>query len=724
MRSFAAAIRRHFILVIVVGCCALTGWASAQLTSTSSNGAVTITGYTGTPPLIIIIPSQINSQPVTSIGDKAFYFNSNALAVIIPSGVTNIGTSAFQGSGITSMAMPDTVTTIGDSAFASCTNLTSVTISSGATTIGASAFDFCPNLTSISIPASVTSIGSDAFSFCSNLTAINVDSNNPDYSSDGVALFDKNQTTLIQYPAGATGGYSIPGTVSTIGADAFEGDQVTSVYIPPSVTSITQGAFNACANLTAIDVDSNNPAYSSINGVVFDESQTVLEIFPCGDGGLYFVPANVTTIGTGAFNFCFNLFNVFLSSNVTTIGSDAFQGCANLTSFLITDNVTNIQDGAFYNCPNLTVFGVSSNNTAYSSVGGVLYNANQTELVEVPGKFSGSYAVPSGVTSIGDYAFADTNITSVTFPSSLTSIGTSSFYFCTNLTSLTIPASVTNISGNAFADCLNLKTVDFLGNAPTADSTAFNQDTTATAYYLSIMSGWSSPFGGITALALTPPSFTTQPKTQAVKAGSPASFSVAATGAPAPTFQWQVSTDGGNTWNNVAGSVYSGATTARLSVTSPTESMAGYQYRAVATNTSGPPSTSTPVPLVVGFSTGFTTWVKNNFSSTQLGQPTVIADTATPAGDGIPNLMKYALGLPPLVNDRNLLPQATISKGNLSLSFSASLIDVTYGVQASTDLTTWTTTGVTTTVAGTTATATYPIPQSGPAFLQVMVTEK
>jgi len=723
MCSFNTAIRRHIILLMAVLCCALAGRALAQLTSTSSNGAVTITGYTGTPPPIIVIPSQINSQPVTSIGTKAFYFNSNANLIIIPSGVTSIGTSAFQGSGITGMSLPSSVTTIGDFAFSSCTNLTSLTISSGATTIGNSSFNFCPNLTSISIPASVTSIGTDAFAFCSNLTAINVDSNNPSYSSDGVALFDKNKTTLIQYPAGATGGYSIPGNVSTIGADAFEGDQVSSVYIPPSVTSITQGAFNACANLTSINVDGSNPAYSSINGVVFDKSQTVLEIFPCGDGGFYFTPSNTTTIGTGAFNFCFNLLDVFLSNNVTTIGSNAFQGCANLTSFLVTDNVTNIEDGAFYNCPNLTVFGVSANNTAYTSVGGVLYNANQTELVEVPGKFSGSYAVPSGVTSIGDYAFADTNLTSVTFPNSLTSIGTSSFYFCSNLTTLTIPASVTNISGNAFADCLNLKTVDFLGNAPTADSTAFNQDATAKAYYLSIMSGWSSPFGGITALALTPPSFTTQPKSQAVKAGSPASFSVAATGAPAPTFQWQVSTDGGNTWNNVTGSQYSGATTARLSVT-PTVSMAGYQYRAVATNTSGPASNSTPVPLVVGYSTGYVSWLKSNFTATQLGTPSAITPSAAPTGDGIPNLLKYAFGLPVSTSARSALPQATISKGNLTLTFPSSLIDVTYTAQASTDLQTWTTSGVITTSGGSTATATYAIPSSGPAFLQVIVTEK
>ena len=85
----------------------------------------------------------------------------------------------------------------------------------------------------------------------------------------------------------------------------------------------------------------------------------------------------------------------------------------------------------------------------------------------------------------------------------------------------------------------------------------------------------------------TPPSVTSNPSGQAVTYGSNAMFSVAASGTPTPTVQWQVSSDGTN-WNNVGdGGVYSGATTTTLTLTVPPVSLSGTQYRAVFTNAVG-----------------------------------------------------------------------------------------------------------------------------------------
>src|SRR5271169_3370866 len=90
-------------------------------------------------------------------------------------------------------------------------------------------------------------------------------------------------------------------TVTTIGEVAFKGDSLTSVTIPDSVTNIVEVAFFECSSLTAITVDTNNPAYSSANGVLFDKSQATLIEYPGGLGGSYTIPDSVTSIGEDAF---------------------------------------------------------------------------------------------------------------------------------------------------------------------------------------------------------------------------------------------------------------------------------------------------------------------------------------------------------------------------------------------------------------------------------------
>ena len=153
---------------------------------------------------------------VTSIGSSAFYYCSGLTSVTIPGSVTSIGSSAFLNcSGLTSVTISEGVTSIGSSAFEYCSGLTSVTISEGVTSIGSSAFLNCSGLTSVTIPGSVTSIGSDAFRNCSGLTSVTI--------SKGV---------------------------TSIGNYAFEYcSGLTSVTIPATVTSIGDYAFSECNNL-------------------------------------------------------------------------------------------------------------------------------------------------------------------------------------------------------------------------------------------------------------------------------------------------------------------------------------------------------------------------------------------------------------------------------------------------------------------------------------------
>ena len=415
------------------------------------------------------LTSVIISDLVTSIGDYAFYFCSNLTSVIIPASVTSIGSGAFY----------------------ICQALTSITIPNSVTYIGSSAFRSCSNLTSITIPNSVTSIGLGAFADCQSLTSITVDGSNSNYSSDndGV-LFNKTQTTLIQYPAGKTGtSYTIPISVTSIGSDAFSrclnltsviiSDSVTSigsnafnscqsltsitipnsvtsigstvfyicsnltsVTIPASVTSIGSGAFRFCSNLTSITVDESNSYYSSIAGVLFNKTQTTLIQYPIGKTETsYTIPNSVTSIGNYAFQGCSNLTSitvdesnsyyssiagVLFNKNQTTLIQYPLGNPG--TSYTIPDSVTSIGSSAFEKCLNLTSITVDGSNSYYSSIAGVLFNKTQTTLIQYPCGKTGSYSIPNSVTSIGSYAF----------------------YFCSNLTSVTIPASVTSIGAQAF----------------------------------------------------------------------------------------------------------------------------------------------------------------------------------------------------------------------------------------------------------------------------------
>lgn len=171
------------------------------------------------------------------------------------------------------------------------------------------------------------------------------------------------------------------------------------------------------------------------------------------------MPSTITSISNYAFGECVSLNSVLIPSLVTTIGSFAFYDCFRLTSITIPASVSFIESSSFaYATGNILV---SDSNQNYSSVDGVLYNKDQSMLVHYPVSKTGSFTIPSTVTSLSGYAFANCmELTSITIPPTITSIGRYAFNHCEKLTSLSIPENITSIEDYTFSYCRKLTSIN------------------------------------------------------------------------------------------------------------------------------------------------------------------------------------------------------------------------------------------------------------------------
>src|SRR5574344_1433625 len=395
---------------------------------------------------------------------------SNITSVVIKSGVTSIGASAFAWcSALTSVSIPGSVTSIGNQAFYDCSDLTSVSIPSGVTSIGVQAFFNCPALTSVSIPTSVTSIGTRVFQGCSGLTTITVGASNATYRSTGG---DGNECNAI---------------LSKDGKTLFAGCKTTT--IPGGVTSIEDYAFYDCTGLTSVSIPS---------GVTSIGDQT---FFGCSGLTSVSIPSGVTSIGSSAFSGCSGLTSVSIPGGVTSIGVQAFRGCTGLTSvyYNTTSPITydsnwnlgstanpartlHISSGqattfsgkgwttsVFASISEDIYSGTCGTNVSWVLVGHTLtisgagamadYNSENAPWSSYSSRIT-SVVIESGVTSIGKYAFKGYSVlSSVSIPSGVTSIGVQAFFNCPALTSVSIPTSVISIGTRVFEGCSGVTTI-------------------------------------------------------------------------------------------------------------------------------------------------------------------------------------------------------------------------------------------------------------------------
>ncbi len=444
---------------------------------------------------------------VTSIDSSAFKNCTNLKDLTIGDHVTNIGSSAFIGCiNLSAVTIPDSITSIGSSAFSGCDSLTSVTIGNGVESIGSYAFSGCDSLTSIAIPDSVTSIEYGAFSGCPSLASIIIPDSvtiiDSDLFADCISLTSvviPDSVTSIEY--GAFSGCSslaniiIPDSVTIIGSDAFSDCiSFTSITIPDSVTSIGVDAFSGCyklvevINKSSLNIALGSPTYGYVayyaKEVHSGNSKIVNK-----DGYLFYT--------YGGTNYLLGYVGIdtvlILPENYNgesyEIYKYALYGQVDITSVTIPSNVTGIGEYAFASCDSSVVVNISDL-SAWCQISFEGYNSNPlryTNNLYLNGELIVDLVIPSGVTSIGSYAFSGCeSLASVTIPDSietigdlafegcisltnikfensgkLTSIGNYAFYGCTSLKSITIPASVTSIGYSAFRDCASLTSISF-----------------------------------------------------------------------------------------------------------------------------------------------------------------------------------------------------------------------------------------------------------------------
>ena len=293
-----------------------------------------------------------------------------------------------------------TVTAIDENTFAGCHELTSIAIPSTVSTIGQYAFSNCVALTSVTIPNSVTSIGDYAFAYCSGLTSV-----------------------------------TIGNGVKNIGICAFQDcSHLSNVTLPDGLTEIPEYMFNRCTSLVNITIPSS---VTNIGERAFAESH--LESLS--------LPTSLQSIGNSAFRYCLELKSIILPQGLKSIGEGAFAYCP-FSQVFIPASVTTIGCYAFSNVQQS--FSVDNASASFSAYDGVLYNKEQTTLMQAP-VLTTTHTVASTTKVIEMYAFSGCqNLTSVTLPEGLTTIDNNAFAYTRQLATIKLPESLTYLRGDAF----------------------------------------------------------------------------------------------------------------------------------------------------------------------------------------------------------------------------------------------------------------------------------
>ena len=489
----------------------------------NEDGTLTITGWTGGGMSKAVIPSEIKGKKVTVIGRELFFGNGSIQNVILP----------------------DTIIKIEENAFCCC-GIKDIYISSSVVNIEAGNFSSCDNLTSLHIPASVESFSMEQGNQVSLrgsdfIEKITVDENNKVYKDVDGILYSKDMTTLITVPDAWKGVVEIPESVTTTISGAFNGcHSVTGIVIPATTDYFEEGYTAILYGLSSLEgytVDEDHKYLKSVNGALVSKDGTKLVHVPnLVAGTSYDIPDTVEVIFDCAFSDCIELKTIEVPATMEFYTHE-WVAMGDRTYYDVPYNI-------FYHGEALSSIEVKEGSIAYTSADGMLFSADKTVLVGIPGSTENSdYKVPEGVTQIamdahkygyglksislpaslntifgsafmeselekvtfskgiehiGGYAFYATNLTSVKLPEGLLTLDSNAFCCCYELGEVVIPATLKRIGSNAFAYCYALKSLVIPEGMESIGSDAFYRCTGLTEVKLpnSLTTIEENPFEG------------------------------------------------------------------------------------------------------------------------------------------------------------------------------------------------------------------------------------
>lgn len=256
----------------------------------------------------------------------------------------------------------------------------------------------------------------------------------------------------------------LPATTQKINNNAFSGcSKLTTCAIPVAVTHIGDNAFAKCKALKEVNI----PAAVTYMGSGVFADCTGIETVNFNED------CQIKEIRANTFNGCSALKSVKLSSGVEELGSKAFANCTSLNTFTLPASFIEKAADTFKDTP-IKNYEVEEGIDGFSSVGGVLYNEDQSELLLYPiAREDKSFIVPQSVGGIAEQAFAGAkNLTHITLSESITNIQSKTFAG-SGLTEIVIPAEVTSIGSEAFMGCNALTSVTFKGGPSGIGEKAF-----------------------------------------------------------------------------------------------------------------------------------------------------------------------------------------------------------------------------------------------------------
>lgn len=464
----------------------------------------------------IIIPEHIDGKNVVSIAADAFAENSLITSVIISGTVETIGSGAFYGcSSLTSVKMEEGIKSIESDAFSGCISLEDIDFPStlesigedafantewyetkddgyiyaglvfykykgqmsgymylplgeGTSAIADGAFKNCDKMLSLTIPSTLKYIGNHAFDGCETILSINVSANNEVYSSNDGVVFSKDGKELIFCPPSKGAlvnsritfdkSYTVPSEVKFINPFAFDGCKyLENIILSEEIEEIGGGAFYGCSSLKSITIPSG---VSFIGEGVF---------FGCADLEEITLPENITKISDSIFAECSSLSSIEIKGDITEICGNAFYGCSSLSEINVPESVERLGENAF---ADTAWFDEQEDGIVYAGKFAYTYKGEMPENTIITldenctaiadGAFEdfenlSEIELTENITSIGNYSFSNSGITSLTIPESVKSIGYNAFEDCSSLESIYVTSDISEIGEDIFVGCSKLK---------------------------------------------------------------------------------------------------------------------------------------------------------------------------------------------------------------------------------------------------------------------------